>query len=218
MKIVLMGAPGCGKGTQSPYIQERYGLCHLSTGDMLREAVAKKTPNGLLAKGAMESGKLVSDDIVFGIVKESISKPECKYGYILDGYPRTRRQAEMMDQDGEKVDKAIMFEAPDDVILARTSGRWLHKGSGRTYHQVFRPPRVSGFDDITGEALYQRPDDCRDVCEKRLQIYKQETAPLQGYYEKKGVFMSLNADRAVDAVRASISAVLDPIAIFSGLK
>lgn len=218
MKIVLMGAPGCGKGTQSPYIEERYGLCHLSTGDMLRDAVQRKTNNGVLAKSAMESGKLVSDDIVFGIVKESIQRPECKYGYVLDGFPRTLKQAQMMDEAGEKVDKALQFQAPDEVILARTSGRWIHKGSGRTYHEVFRPPRIAGKDDVTGEDLYQRPDDRRDVCKKRLEIYKQEMQPLETYYTKKGVYASINADNAVETVRKTIASILDPIAIMTGLK
>lgn len=218
MKIVLMGAPGCGKGTQSPYVQERYGLCHLSTGDMLRDALARKTANGLLAKDALDTGKLVSDDIVFGIVKDSIKSPECRYGYILDGFPRTLKQAQMMDQAGEKIDKVIEFSAPDEVILARTSGRWIHKASGRTYHEIFRPPQTPGKDDVTGEDLYQRQDDRRDVCEKRLGIYKSETQPLSEYYNKVGVYSKINADRAVDAVRQTIASLLDPIGIATGLK
>lgn len=218
MKIVLMGAPGCGKGTQSPYIKERYGLCHLSTGDMLREAVANKTPSGVLAKSAMESGKLVSDEVVFGIVKESIRKPECRYGYILDGFPRTLRQAQMMEAAGEKVDKAIEFTAPDEVILTRTSGRWIHKASGRTYHEVFRPPKVPRTDDITGDPLYQRPDDQREVCEKRLNIYKSETAPLAKFYSERNAYVLVNADRTVDEVRNTIASILDSIAIATGMK
>lgn len=218
MKIVLMGAPGCGKGTQSPFIQQRYGLCHLSTGDMLREAVQKKTKNGVLAKSAMVQGRLVSDELVFGIVKDAIQEPECRYGYILDGFPRTMKQAELMDEAGEKVDKAIQFQAPDETILARTSGRWLHKASGRTYHDIFFPPRVAGKDDITGEDLYQRPDDSREVCKKRLGIYQAETKPLEEFYTKKGVYASVDADRVVDAVRKTISNLLDPIALATGLK
>ncbi|CAG9581723.1 putative adenylate kinase [Leishmania major strain Friedlin] len=218
MKIVLMGAPGCGKGTQSPYIQDRYGLCHLSTGDMLRDAVARKTANGKLAKDAMDSGKLVSDDIVFGIVKDSIKNPECRYGYILDGYPRTLKQAQMMEDAGEKIDKVIEFSVPDEVILERTSGRWIHKSSGRTYHEVFRPPKTPGKDDITGEDLYQRPDDRREVCEKRLDIYKNETRPLADYFTKEGVYSTINANQAIDEVRKIIAALLDPIGIATGLK
>ncbi|KPI87660.1 putative Adenylate kinase [Leptomonas seymouri] len=218
MKIVLMGAPGCGKGTQSPYVKERYGLCHLSTGDMLRDAVTRKTANGLLAKDAMDTGKLVSDDIVFGIVKDSIKNPECRYGYILDGFPRTLKQAQMMKDAGEKVDKVIEFSAPDEVILQRTSGRWIHKSSGRTYHEVFRPPRSPGRDDVTGEALYQRDDDRRDVCKKRLEVYKKETQPLADYYSSLNVYAMINADRTVEEVRKTIAGLLDPIAIATGLK
>lgn len=218
MKIVLMGAPGCGKGTQSPYVQERYGLCHLSTGDMLREAVTRKTANGLLAKDAMETGKLVSDDIVFGIVKDSIKNPECRYGYILDGFPRTLKQAQLMDEAGEKVDKVIEFSAPDEVILQRTSGRWIHKASGRTYHEIFRPPQTPGKDDVSGEDLYQRKDDRREVCEKRLDIYKSETMPLKNFFSKAGVYSMINADRTVEEVRKNIAALLDPIGIATGLK
>ncbi|AIN97515.1 adenylate kinase, putative [Leishmania panamensis] len=218
MKIVLMGAPGCGKGTQSSYMKERYGLCHLSTGDMLRDAVARNTTNGKLAKGAMDSGKLVSDDIVFGIVKDSIKNPECRYGYILDGYPRTLKQAKMMEDAGEKIDKVIDFSVPDEVILERTSGRWVHKSSGRTYHEVFRPPRTPGKDDVTGEDLHQRPDDRHDVCEKRLGIYKQETRPLADYFTKEGVYSMINANQTVDEVRKVITALLDPIGVATGLK
>ncbi|KAK7196632.1 adenylate kinase [Novymonas esmeraldas] len=218
MKIVLMGAPGCGKGTQSPYVQDRYGLCHLSTGDMLRDAVARKTANGLLAKGAMDSGKLVSDEIVFGIVKDSIKNPECRYGYILDGFPRTLKQAQMMDDAGERIDKVIEFNVPDEVILERTSGRWIHKASGRTYHEVFRPPQTPGKDDVTGESLYQRPDDRREVCEKRLDVYKSETLPLSNYFNKEGVYAVINANRAVEEVRKTIAQLLDPIGVATGLK
>ncbi|CAD2216974.1 adenylate kinase [Angomonas deanei] len=218
MKIILMGAPGCGKGTQSPYVTERYGICHLSTGDMLRDAVAKKTPNGVRAKSIMESGGLVSDDVVFGIVKESIAKPECKYGYVLDGFPRTLRQAQMMDEAGEKIDKTILFEVPDETILERTSGRWIHKASGRTYHEIFRKPAVPGKDDITGEPLYQRPDDRREVAASRLELFKKETSSLIDFYKNKGVFTSIDANRAVEEVRKTLASILDPIALATGLK
>lgn len=218
MKIVLMGAPGCGKGTQSPEITERYGVCHLSTGDMLRDAVEKQTPSGLLAKHKMETGGLVSDDIVFNIVKDSIKRPECRYGYILDGFPRTVHQAQMLEQAGEHIDSALELTAPDDVILERTSGRWIHKASGRSYHEVFRPPRVPGVDDVTGEPLYQRDDDKRELCEKRLGIYKKQVEPLCEFYRSRGILARIQANRAVEAVTQSIRSVLDPIAIATGLK
>lgn len=218
MKIVLIGAPGCGKGTQSPLMEERYGICHLSTGDMLRDAVERQTPSGMLAQEKMRSGGLVSDDIVFGIVKESIKRPECCYGYVLDGFPRTIPQAKMLEAAGEKIDRAIALEAPDEVILARTSGRWIHKGSGRSYHEIFRPPRVPMVDDVTGEPLFQRDDDRRELCEKRLGIYKNKVAPLLAFYKERQVLSIIQANRPVDAVTQSIQAVLDPIAIAVGLK
>ncbi|RNF22790.1 adenylate kinase [Trypanosoma conorhini] len=218
MKFVLMGAPGCGKGTQSPFITQRYGVCHLSTGDMLRDAVAKQTSYGMKAKATMDAGGLVSDDIVFGILKESIAKPECKYGYVVDGYPRTLRQAELMEEAGEKVDKVILFDAPDDVIVARTSGRWMHRPSGRTYHELFLPPKVQGRDDVTGEPLTQRPDDSKEVVKKRLETYHKENEPLITHYKEQGVFEHLDANRPVEAVRKSVMAILDPVAIRLGLK
>ncbi|EPY29462.1 adenylate kinase [Strigomonas culicis] len=184
---------------------------------MLRDAVTKQTPNGIRAKSAMDSGALVSDELVFGIVKDSIEKPECRYGYVLDGFPRTQRQAEMMDQAGEKIDAAIMFDTPDEVILERTGGRWIHKGSGRTYHEKYAPPKVAGKDDVTGEPLYQRPDDRREVCVKRLELYKKETQPLAEYYKSQGVFTSINANRIVQEVRKSIASILDPIGVATGL-
>ncbi|EAN97251.1 putative adenylate kinase [Trypanosoma cruzi] len=218
MKFVLMGAPGCGKGTQSPFITERYGVCHLSTGDMLRDAVAKQTAYGKKLKAVMNSGALVSDDLVFSILKEGIARPECKYGYVLDGYPRTLRQAQLMEEAGEKVDKVILFDAPDDVIVARTSGRWMHRASGRTYHEMFRPPKVHGKDDVTGEPLIQRADDRKEVVEKRLEAYRKETEPLINYYMGKGLFERIDADRSVEAVRQSVISILDPIAVRLGLK
>ncbi|KAH9578306.1 adenylate kinase [Trypanosoma melophagium] len=218
MKFVLMGAPGCGKGTQSPFLTERYGVCHLSTGDMLRDAVARKTEYGVKAKQIMEAGGLVSDNVVFGILKESMSRPECKYGYVLDGYPRTLRQAQLMEEAGEHVDKVIQFETPDNVIVERTSGRWIHRSSGRSYHEAFLPPKEAGKDDITGEPLIQRPDDRKEVVVKRLATYHKETEPLIEYYKKKGVFESIDANRPVDAVREALKSILDPVAIRLGLK
>ena len=144
MKIVVMGAPGCGKGTQCPAMTERYNVCHLSTGDMLRAAVAAGTDNGKRAKAAMDSGSLVTDDIVFGIVKDAMQAPECQEGYIIDGLPRTLTQAKKMEASGIAVDKVISFEVPDEVIVKRTAGRWIHRQSGRSYHTIFNPPKVAG--------------------------------------------------------------------------
>lgn len=209
MKIVLLGAPGCGKGTQSPIIKEKYGICHLSTGDMLREAVAAKTANGLRAKDAMDNGRLVTDDIVFGIVKDALVKPECKKGYIIDGLPRTLTQAKAMTDMGIEVDKTLHFQVPDDVILERTSGRWLHRPSGRTYHEKFAPPKVPFTDDVTGEPLTQRPDDKREVCAKRLVIYHKEVDPIADYYKKAGVYTSIDGNRPAAEVRASVLEALE---------
>ncbi|RHW69850.1 adenylate kinase [Trypanosoma brucei equiperdum] len=218
MKVIFLGPPGCGKGTQSPFVAKRYDICHLSTGDMLREAVEKKTEYGLKAKSVMDVGGLVSDDIVFGIVKESIKQPRCKNGYLLDGYPRTLRQAEMMEEAGEKVNKVIHFDAPDDVIISRVSGRWLHRASGRIYHEVFCPPKVRGLDDVTSEPLIQRPDDRKEVVEKRLVGYHRQTKPLIDYYRARGVLATLDATQSVNVVRESLRCVLDPVARLIGAK
>nr|CCC93457.1 putative adenylate kinase [Trypanosoma congolense IL3000] len=216
MKLIFIGPPGCGKGTQSPSVAERYNICHLSTGDMLREAVANKSEYGLKAKTAMEAGGLVSDDIVFGIVKESIAQPQCKNGYLLDGYPRTLRQAQMMEEAGERVNKVVHFDAPDDVIVSRVSGRWIHRASGRTYHEVFCPPKVPGVDDVTSEPLMQRDDDRKEVVVKRLVAYHNQTKPLVDYYKSKGLLSTVDATQAVDTVRAALVSLLDPIATVIG--
>lgn len=211
MKIVLMGAPGCGKGTQSPFLKERYHICHLSTGDMLREAVANKTENGLKAKAAMDSGALVTDDIVFGILKDGMKKPECANGYIIDGLPRTLGQAQRMKETGIAVDQVVSFDVPDEVIVERTSGRWIHRASGRTYHEKFFPPQKAGIDDVTGEPLMQRPDDRKEVVVKRLEVYHKEINPIKDFYRNLGIFASINGNRALEDVRASLTSILDPI-------
>jgi adenylate kinase len=209
MKIVVMGAPGCGKGTQSPAITERYNICHLSTGDLLRAAVHDETPNGLLAKEAMATGQLVTDDIVFGILKDSMKAPECKNGYVIDGLPRTLLQAEKMEKYNIQVDKAISFEVPDDVIVERTSGRWLHRQSGRTYHSLFAPPKVAGADDKTGEPLIQRADDRKEVVVKRLVTFHSQIDPICNFYKKQGALAVINGNRKPLDVRQSLFEILD---------
>jgi adenylate kinase len=211
MKIVVMGAPGCGKGTQCPAMVERYGICHLSTGDMLRAAVANGTDNGKRAKAAMESGALVTDDIVFGIVHDAMKAPECKDGYIIDGLPRTLEQAKKMEASGIAVDKVISFEVPDEVIIARTSGRWIHRQSGRSYHTLYAPPKVAGVDDVTGEPLMQRGDDKEEVVRKRLVTFHQELNPIHEYYKSQGKLALIDGHRKMDAVRATIFTLLDPL-------
>ena len=211
MKIVVMGAPGCGKGTQCPAMVERYGICHLSTGDMLRAAVAAGTENGKRAKDAMDSGALVTDDIVFGILKDGMKSDDCKEGYIIDGLPRTLTQAKKMEEDGIAVDKVISFEVPDEVIIKRTSGRWIHRESGRTYHTMYRPPKVAGKDDQTGEDLMQRKDDQEEVVRKRLVTFHKEVGPIHDYYKEQGKLDKIDGNRGMEAVRSTIFSLLDPL-------
>ena len=212
MKLVLFGAPGCGKGTQCPALTERYEICHLSTGDMLRASVAAGTPNGKLAKAKMDAGQLVSDDIVFGIVHEALEKPECKKGYIIDGLPRTLEQAKKMEASGIAVDAVVSFEVPDDVIIERTSGRWIHRASGRSYHTIFNPPKKPGLDDVTSEPLIQRADDKKEVVQKRLEVFHSEVGPIKRYYNEQGKLHSIDGNRPMDVVRSDLFRILDPIA------
>jgi adenylate kinase len=192
-------------------IKERYGICHLSTGDMLRDAVAAKTANGLKAKAAMDAGQLVTDDIVFGILQDGMKKPECAKGYIIDGLPRTLGQAQRMKDSGIHVDRVLHFEVPDDVIVERTSGRWIHRSSGRTYHEKFFPPKTAGIDDVTGEPLMQRPDDRKEVVTKRLHVYHHEVNPILNFYRQMGILDIIDGNRRKDDVTASVLKILDPL-------
>ena len=172
-KVLFVGPPGGGKGTQTPKLEEKYCWCPISTGDMLREAVSKGTELGKQAKDIMNRGDLVPDDLVVGLIKEKINKPECKYGFILDGFPRTLKQAEKLDEllasQNSKIDKIFKFNVPDELLTERITGRRIHKPSGRSYHIKFNPPKVEGVDDVTGEPLIQRPDDREDTLVNRLQ-------------------------------------------------
>ncbi|XP_020699925.2 uncharacterized protein LOC110112157 [Dendrobium catenatum] len=180
---LLLGPPGSGKGTQSPIIKEEYCLCHLATGDMLRAAVAAKTPLGVKAKEAMEKGELVSDDLVVGIIDEAIKRPSCQKGFILDGFPRTVVQAEKLDdmlaKQGTKIDKVLNFAIDDAILEERITGRWIHPSTGRTYHSKFAPPKVPGLDDVTGEPLIQRKDDTAAVLKSRLEAFHKQTEPVR---------------------------------------
>ncbi|EHA8590447.1 putative Adenylate kinase 4 [Cocos nucifera] len=180
-RLILIGPPGSGKGTQSPIIKDEYCLCHLATGDMLRAAVAAKTPLGIKAKEAMEKGELVSDDLVVGIIDEAIKKPSCQKGFILDGFPRTVVQAQKLDEmlakQGTKIDKVLNFAIDDVILEERITGRWIHPSSGRTYHSKFAPPKVPGIDDVTGEPLIQRKDDTAEVLKSRLEAFHRQTEP-----------------------------------------
>lgn len=182
MRLILLGAPGAGKGTQATFICQKYGIPQISTGDMLRAAVKAGTPLGLKAKAVMESGALVSDDIIIGLVKERIAEPDCANGFLFDGFPRTIPQADAMKEAGVKLDYVLEIDVPFDAIIERMSGRRSHPGSGRTYHVKFNPPKVAGKDDATGEDLIQRDDDKEETVKKRLEVYSAQTRPLVDYY------------------------------------
>ncbi len=182
MRLILLGAPGAGKGTQATFICQKYGIPQISTGDMLRAAVKAGTPLGLQAKAVMESGGLVSDDLIINLVKERIAQPDCAQGFLFDGFPRTIPQADAMKAAGVKLDYVLEIDVPFDAIIERMSGRRSHPGSGRTYHVKFNPPKVAGKDDLTGEELIQRDDDKEETVKKRLEVYSAQTRPLVDYY------------------------------------
>ena len=182
MRLILLGGPGAGKGTQATFIKEKYGIPQISTGDMLRTAVKAGSPMGIAAKKVMDSGALVSDEIIIGLVKERIREPDCAKGFLFDGFPRTIPQADAMKAAGVELDYVVEIAVDDSEIVERMSGRRTHPGSGRTYHVKFNPPKVAGKDDITGEALIQRDDDKEETVKKRLAVYHEQTKPLIDYY------------------------------------
>jgi adenylate kinase len=184
MRLILLGAPGAGKGTQANYIKEKYNIPQISTGDMLRAAVKAGTPLGLAAKKVMDAGGLVSDDIIIGLVKDRLKQPDCANGYLFDGFPRTIPQADAMKDAGVAIDYVLEIDVPDNEIVERMSGRRVHPGSGRTYHVKFNPPKVAGKDDVTGEELIQRDDDKEDTVKKRLSVYHEQTEVLVNYYNQ----------------------------------
>ena len=184
MRLILLGAPGAGKGTQAAFICKRFGIPQISTGDMLRSAVKAGTALGLAAKKVMDSGSLVSDDIIIGLVRERIAEPDCAAGFLFDGFPRTIVQADALKAAGVKLDYVLEIDVPDEAIVERMSGRRVHVASGRTYHVRFNPPRVAGLDDETGEPLIQRIDDHEDTVTKRLAVYAAQTRPLVEYYAR----------------------------------
>jgi len=184
MRLILLGAPGAGKGTQAAFICKRFGIPQISTGDMLRAAVKAGTEMGLAAKKVMDAGGLVSDDIIIGLVKERIAQPDCANGFLFDGFPRTIPQADAMKNAGVHLDYVLEIDVPDEAIIERMSGRRTHQPSGRTYHVKYNPPKVAGVDDVTGEPLVQRDDDQEETVRKRLQVYQSQTRPLVAYYSK----------------------------------
>jgi adenylate kinase len=182
MRLILLGAPGAGKGTQAAFICKRFGIPQISTGDMLRAAVKAGTPLGLAAKQVMDSGALVSDEIIIGLVKERIAQPDCANGFLFDGFPRTIPQADAMKAADVKLDVVLEIDVPDEVIVERITGRLFHIASGRSYHAKFNPPKAPGLDDVTGEPLVQRDDDKEATVRKRLEVYQAQTRPLVDYY------------------------------------
>jgi len=184
MRLILLGPPGAGKGTQAGFIKQRFGIPQISTGDMLRAAVKAGTPLGVAAKKVMDAGQLVSDDIIIGLVRERLEQPDCRDGYLFDGFPRTIPQAEALRNSGVKLDHVVEIDVDEDEIVRRMSGRRVHPASGRNYHVSFNPPKVAGKDDATGEPLIQRDDDREETVRKRLQVYRQQTRPLVDYYSK----------------------------------
>lgn len=184
MRLILLGAPGAGKGTQANFIKEKYNIPQISTGDMLRAAVKAGTPLGIEAKKVMDAGGLVSDDLIIGLVKDRLKEPDCAKGYLFDGFPRTIRQAEAMKDAGITIDHVVEIDVPDETIVARMAGRRVHPASGRTYHVQFNPPKVAGKDDVTGDDLILRDDDREETVKKRLSVYHEQTEVLIDYYGK----------------------------------
>jgi adenylate kinase len=182
MRLILLGAPGAGKGTQAAFICQKFGIPQISTGDMLRAAVKAGTAMGLAAKRIMDAGGLVSDEIIIGLVKERLTQPDCANGFLFDGFPRTIPQADAMKAAGVKLDVVLEIDVPEEAIIERMGGRRVHVASGRTYHVKYNPPKVEGRDDATGEPLIQRDDDKEETVRKRLQVYRDQTRPLIDYY------------------------------------
>lgn len=213
MRIILLGAPGAGKGTQAQFLMGKYGIPQISTGDMLRSAIQAGTELGLAAKLVMDEGKLVSDELIIGLVKERISQEDCAKGFLLDGFPRTIPQADAMKASGIKIDHVIEFDVDDEVIVERMSGRRVHAGSGRVYHLRYNPPKVEGQDDETGEPLSIRPDDQEETVRKRLGIYHEQTKPLVSYYSKDAAegncqYHKLDGTQPVEQVSQQLTSLL----------
>lgn len=217
MRIILLGGPGAGKGTQANYIKEKYNIPQISTGDMLRAAVKAGTPMGVAAKKVMDAGGLVSDEIILGLVDERLKQDDCKNGYLFDGFPRTLAQADALKDKGVSVDAVVEIDVDDNEIIKRMAGRRVHLASGRTYHVVFNPPKEEGKDDETGELLVQRDDDREDTVRERLNVYHDQTEPLIVYYSQwadeggDGVprYVKINGIGKVEDIRDAIFAGLD---------
>lgn len=216
MRLILLGPPGAGKGTQAAFVTQAYGIPTISTGDMLRSAVKAGTPLGLAANKIMDSGALVSDDVIIALVKERLKQPDSAHGYLFDGFPRTIPQADAMKNAPVAIDYVLEIDVPDASIVERMSGRRVHPASGRTYHIKFNPPKVAGLDDVTGEPLIQRDDDKEETVTKRLAVYHQQTEPLVAYYSKWSrtggpeapKYRKVDGTGPVDAIKAAVLAAL----------
>ncbi len=211
MRVILLGAPGAGKGTQARFITEQYGIPQISTGDMLRAAIKNETPLGLKVKAVMDAGQLVSDDIIIDLVKERIAQDDCANGFLFDGFPRTIPQAQALIDAGVAIDHVLEIAVDDEEIIKRMSGRRVHLASGRTYHVIFNPPKQDGIDDETGESLIQRDDDQEETVRKRLDVYHEQTKPLVGFYTDlsgKEDKVKLHAVAGVGSVKEITKAVL----------
>ena len=214
MKILLLGPPGGGKGTQAKFLIQKYDIPQISTGDMLRENIKNNSKLGIEAKTFMDSGELVPDELIINMMKIRLKEDDCINGYILDGFPRTLSQAEgldiLLENLNQNLDHVIVINVDDQIIIKRMGGRRIHPGSGRTYHTIFNPPKIENKDDVTGEDLIIRPDDQEDTVKNRLNIYHDQTKPLINYYQNKGIVQIINGDQNIIDVRKNISAILQP--------
>ena len=213
MRIILLGAPGAGKGTQAQFIMENYGVPQISTGDMLRAAIKQGSELGKKVQAVMDSGQLVSDELIIELVKDRVKQEDCAKGFLLDGFPRTIPQADAMKENNIDVDFVLEFDVPDEEIVKRMSGRRVHSTSGRVYHTVYNPPKVAGKDDVTGEDLTIRVDDIEETVRKRLAIYHEQTAPLVSYYSKEAEagnskYVTFDGTQAVELVSKQLANLL----------
>lgn len=213
MRIILLGAPGAGKGTQAQFLMKTFNIPQISTGDMLRAAIKEGSELGKKAKQVMDAGKLVSDDIMIGLVQERVAQDDCKNGFLLDGFPRTIPQADGMHAAGIEIDYVLEFDVPDDVIVERMAGRRVHPGSGRVYHVSYNPPQTDGKDDVTGEDLIVRDDDKEDTVRFRLSVYHEQTKPLVNYYQslaEQGVvkYHKVDGTQEVTQINSELQSVL----------
>ena len=213
MKIILLGAPGAGKGTQAQFIMNKFGIPQISTGDMLHAAIKAETDLGKQAKTLMDEGKLVPDDLIIALVQERVSQPDCAKGFLLDGFPRTIPQADALKTAGIHIDYVLEFDVPDEIIVERMSGRRVHLAPGRTYHVVYNPPKVEGKDDITGEDLVIRPDDKKETVLERLKVYHSTTQPLVDYYQAEAKagntrYFCLDGTQKVETISRELNSIL----------